>query len=480
MAKTQGNVAKASIGYTIGNYCLKGIGLITVPIFSRLLSTADYGIYNTFLAYEGILYLFIELALHESLKNAKYKFEGKLDEYTSSITIIPIILMLLYGAMVFIFGKLLMPIVGLSKILLYLLIWYSFCSGLVVFYRFRLALDYNYNEYLKISFANVIANVTLSIFLILNVFDQDRYMGRILGGTISFTIIAIYILIRLYRKATPKCNSQYWKYGLKIGVPIIPHGLAQILLLQFDRVMINSIVGSAEAGIYSFAYTIYSLIQIFSQSLETVFSPWVFSELKKNLEQGKKKVQKIGTCFMLLLAGACTTVMLIAPEVILVLGGKKYADSVYCVCPIVLGGFFAMSYCIPAVIEYFYEKTFYTSIGTTIAAAMNIVLNIIFIKKYGYVAASYTTLISYLVYFSLHEYISKRLCGFNMILNKYLLVALAILGVAFTTSVLFVGQVIIRLSVLLLLVVIGIALIIHLYGKDELLAYINKVREKHN
>ena len=61
-------IFKASAGYTIGNYLLRGLGFITVPIFSRLLSTADFGIYNTFMSYEGILYLCIGLALHSSIK----------------------------------------------------------------------------------------------------------------------------------------------------------------------------------------------------------------------------------------------------------------------------------------------------------------------------------------------------------------------------------------------------------------------------
>lgn len=467
MKKTKGNAAIASVGYTIGNYFLKGIGIITVPIFSRLLSTADFGTYNTFLAYESILYLFMELALHQSIKNAKYKYDEKVDEYTSSITLIPILLMIAYEIIVIVFGRILVPVIGMNKKVLYLLVWYSFCSGMVILYRARLALDYDYSEYLKVSFVNVLSNIFLSIILVLSLYDNQRYMGRIIGGTISYSIVTFYILFRLYRRSMPKVNIQYWKYGLKIGVPVVPHGLAQVLLLQFDRIMINSIIGSVEAGIYSFAYTVYSLIQIFSQSLETVFSPWVFSQLKSG--NSKDNVQKIGTCFMLLLAGVCTTVMLIAPEVILALGGKKYAESVYCVCPVVFGGFFAMAYCIPAVIEYLYEKTYYTSIGTSIAAIINMILNLVFIEKYGYIAAAYTTLVSYVVYFILHEYISKKLCGFNMIINRYLFIALLILGVAFMVGLMFVEVILIRYVVLSILLMIGILLLIHLYGMEELL-----------
>ena len=40
----ENKVIKAGIGYTIGNYLLKGLSFLTVPLFSRLLDTSDYGI----------------------------------------------------------------------------------------------------------------------------------------------------------------------------------------------------------------------------------------------------------------------------------------------------------------------------------------------------------------------------------------------------------------------------------------------------
>ena len=102
-------VLKAGIGYTIGNYFLKGLGFITVPIFSRLMAVSDYGIYNTFLSYEGMLYLFIGLALHSSIKNAKYKYgDERLDSFTSSITIFPLII----SCIALIMGNLFLPVIN--------------------------------------------------------------------------------------------------------------------------------------------------------------------------------------------------------------------------------------------------------------------------------------------------------------------------------------------------------------------------------
>lgn len=210
MSENKGNTAaKASVGYMIGNYCIKGIGFITVPIFARLLSTSDFGIYNTFLAYEGILYIFISLALHSSVKNAKYKFEGEIDKYTSSIAILPVIAAFVFLVAAVVFGE---PLGGLLKIdgaCIVLLVLYSYCSGLVILYQSRIALDYNYKEYLGMSVFNVLSSVGMSILLICTVFSGQRYMGRILGGTAAYVLLAVYISIKIIKKAPPRVNKEY-------------------------------------------------------------------------------------------------------------------------------------------------------------------------------------------------------------------------------------------------------------------------------
>ena len=49
------NVLKAGLGYTVGNYLIKGLSFLTIPIFARLLDSADYGKYNTYMAFEAIV-----------------------------------------------------------------------------------------------------------------------------------------------------------------------------------------------------------------------------------------------------------------------------------------------------------------------------------------------------------------------------------------------------------------------------------------
>ena len=67
-------VIKAGFGYTIANYLIKGLAFFTLPIFTRLLTTADFGIYNTFLAYENILTVILGVSFYSSFNAARFKF----------------------------------------------------------------------------------------------------------------------------------------------------------------------------------------------------------------------------------------------------------------------------------------------------------------------------------------------------------------------------------------------------------------------
>lgn len=443
--KLKNQTVKASIGYTIGNYLLKGIGFITVPIFARLMTQEDFGNYNTFLAYEGIIYLFVSLALHVSIKNARYEYgESNLNGYTSSISLIPMFMVGLYLAISNIFPGFVGGLLNLNRFEVNLLLIYCYSSGMLIFYHNRLALDYRYKEYLKLSYVNTFAHIIFSIFLMLTVFSEQRYMARILGSVVPLAIITVYILVSLWNREKPRVNLDYWRFGLKLSIPIIPHGIGQVVLLSFDRIMINRYIGAKEAGIYSFAYTIFTIIQITSNSLSTVFEPWAFKQLN---EHNNRLVREKATQFFLLLCAICGGVIIVAPEMILILGSEKYASSIYCVIPVLLGGIFSMTYAIPSVLTYFYKKTQFIAAGTMAVAVLNILLNAIFIKKYGYVAAAYTTLVCYILYFIYHYYLAYRISGFKIIDVSVLLFCFFGLAVICVLTFLTLEMTIVRLLI---------------------------------
>lgn len=94
--------------------------------------------------------------------------------------------------------------------------------------------------------------------------------------------------------------------------------------------------------------------------------------------------------------------MAFAPEIITIFAGKNYAQAIYVVPPISASVYFIFVYSMFSTIEYFYQKTVRIAIATTISALSNVILNLYFIRAFGYYAAGYTTLFSYILLAFMH------------------------------------------------------------------------------
>lgn len=431
----------AGIGYTVGNILIKGINILTLPLFSRIMSTEEFGVYNVFLSYDAILFVIVGLALHSSIRSANIEFKGRIDEYTSSITLIYLINTLILLGIVLIFGEFLGALLGFEKTVLYMLILYSTGTAVLTLYNNRISLDYAYKNYLIVALINSVGNVAVSLVLILTVFRSQRDLGRILGSALTIIVLMIVLLIAMYRKAKPRFSWQYWRFGLKYSLPIVPHGISQVLLAQFDRIMIRNLVSDAAAGIYSLAGNIKLILTVITGSISAAWSTWFYVEMDNSNRVGirKRAVQLCGL-FAILTVG----LMALSPELIYLLGGKEYELGKYVAIPMILDAFVLFLYDVIVSGEYYTKKTVYIMLGTMIAAVLNVVLNYIFILRCGFIAAAYTTLAAYVCYLLLHLILSRRLIGFFILPVKWLLIYSGIVSVMAAANLLLLDSLVLR------------------------------------
>ena len=410
-SQSQNKVVKAGAGYVIGNYLLKGITFLSAPIFTRLLTTEEFGNFGTYTSYESIFYIIVGLALHSSINNAKYKYKEKFEEYVSSIVLLTGISTFLWMILANVFYDSYGQALDLSRLLVNILVLHCFGTAMFQFFNTYVSLNYSVKSFMKLTSINALTNMALSIILILTVFSESRFLGRVIGTALPIFLIAVYIVIYFCRKSKPVINLQYWKFAWRYSLPIIPHGISQVILSSFDRIMIKNMIGAAEAGLYNFAYTIYSLIKVVSTSLDNVWKPWIYEKMDA---KDYKAIHKQGTSYAFGMALFTSLIVMVAPEIIKILGAREYWDSTNCVVPVVIGGYFAFIYTLPVMIEYFYGKTKFIAVGSVLAAAINVILNAFFIPRYGYIAAAYTTMLTYFLYFLFHFLMAAKIHGSSL------------------------------------------------------------------
>lgn len=418
-------IINAGVGYTVGNILIKGISFFTIPLYTRLMEPADYGIYNTYISYASFATFLVCLGLDPTLKNAEYDYRNKKTTYLSTIYILTLISTTGFLLTTILFRKNISKVFLLDEKLLLLLIFNAEASAIINIYNIKLSLEYASKTYLKIAFFNTVCGISLSLLLMLVVFPNARYMGRIVGMFIPLMIVAVIILVEhVIKIGQPRFSREMAVYALALGVPLVPHLIAQIINSQFDRVMISNMVGFSESGIYSFTYNIAIVLQIIYQSFDSVWSPWFFQCMnKKDYEKVKEASEKYVTLMAFLTIGLIT----ISREFIMIFSTKEYWAGID-LCPVLIVGiFFLYLYTLPVGVEYFRKKTRFVAIGSLLAASCNITFNYIGIKMFGYTAAAYATLISYIILFVLHWRIYRKLCAEKIYNLKRVIICITVI-----------------------------------------------------
>ncbi len=392
---------KASFAFTICSIIQKGIGFITTPIFVRLMNKEEYGIYSLYLSWYSIVILLASLNLSIAYNNALTKYEKHEEKVMSSflgISTLISLLFLIFFLMKPIFWQ---EVFGLPTVIILLMLFQCLVEPAFHLWSVR---ERFYFKYKKIIFATLfIAVGSPALGIIMVYISQDKALARVASNIIIVGILYLLTYIVAFVKGKCFFDREYWKFGLTMCIPLIPHFLSQTVLNQADRIMISKMVGDDKTAIYSVAYTIAAVVSIVITSINNSLLPYIYQNLKKHNLQMKYQISKLISIVGML----CLFVMLFGPEFIQIVGGTKYYEAIWVIPSITTATYFTFIFSIFANFEFYYEKTVYMAIGSVIAAVINIILNYFLIPLFGYFIAGYTTLIGFM-FLTIFHFISYR------------------------------------------------------------------------
>lgn len=403
-SKNQIPYKKISTYYLFGTLFNQGIAFLTVPIFTRLLGTSDYGIITTYNSWVAILLMVVSCAVYMGIRAAFIDFEDTIDDVMSSMTTFTLANGLLCTVLVLIIAKIVH--FQYPEYLVLLCMIQSIGGGLLQNYSMYLMMQYKYRQRTFFLVAPNLIAVLASICVIAFVLKTDLYLGRIVPTAITQGVFGAIVVCLVYKKSKRLFIAKYVKYALAISLPLVLHGIALNILSQSDRLMITWLRNSSETGIYSLVYNFSMIATVITTALDGVWVPWFTNKLKGQcVEDINRRVKD----YIEIITVAMMGLILVGPEIVKILAGKDYWDGIRIIPPIVAANYAIFGYTLYVNVEHFYKKTVYITWNTIIAAAVNIVTNYIFIPKYGYVAAAFTTLFSYLIAFVLHARYAKKL-----------------------------------------------------------------------
>ena len=262
MSDTKG-LLKHSRNYLIANIATQALGFISIPVYTHLLSTTDYGIYSTFMAVVGVCTPVLFLSTYTAI--SRYYFEAKdkndFKEFVGSSMVLAAII---FGAFVIVYF-LLSP--KLSEWLGFDWILTIMVPPVCLFMVFDSIFEQIYGPMLKSKKVAIISSIRaylsfgIAVVAIL-LLKNNKYYGQVIGSIGSLFILFFYVINQIHPYCKLTCRRKDVKYILSYAVPQVPYYLSGVLLIQFSKILISQFGDFSDVGKYNIAATIGGLMMI--------------------------------------------------------------------------------------------------------------------------------------------------------------------------------------------------------------------------
>jgi len=195
------------------------------------------------------------------------------------------------------------------------------------------------------------------------------------------------------------------------GLPLTVGNLAAWVLSLSDRYVLGLLRNTSEVGLYSLSYNIADKSIMLLAALFLMAEPAIGVRIWESQgEQGSRRfVANVTRLYLLVTLPSVVGLSVVSALVVRLLGGAAYADG-YTIVPFVLFGVALLG--LQQRFQWgllYHQKTGAITIALVVAGLLKLVLNVLFVPRYGYFVAAVTTLVCYAVSLCLIIWFSRRL-----------------------------------------------------------------------
>lgn len=404
MVKSKNKVVFFNICSTI---LLQGLAFISGPIFSTSLGTNNYGIAAVYLTWVQIASTVFSLQAGGTVAVARVNFPmDDQPKYQSSIISLASLSYLCFSVVTIIVTLIIRQWHSIRLLMIIVGLLHGWGLYVVGFMNNKFTYEFKADKNFILSILTSALTIGLSLLLIWAFPAEENYWGRIFGQSIVYTVLGIILFVYLLRSGKETYNREYWKFALPIAVPTIFHVLANIVLNQSDKVMLQHLISNSAAGIYALACTFGAVLSTIWSALNNSWVPFYYEYTRQNrIDKVKLHARNYIELFTIVAMGF----VLLSREVFHIYANKAFWEGTDLLPLFSVGYYFVFLYSFPVNYEFYNKKTKMIAMGTTSAAVMNIVLNYCFINIWGIQGAVIATAVSHGLQFVFHYYCAKRI-----------------------------------------------------------------------
>ena len=461
--------------YALGDIIPRLISFIALPILTRYLTPADYGIVNyvstlsTFLMALGFLSLntyFLVFYYRCEDSQAQKKLLGNLSSFVILLNLVLVVILLFFGEYFF-------NILG-SKIPFYpYIIIAVFTHFFNIFSILPSALFRVIEKPLPLTILNVTRGIIAFILtLVLVIFFDYTALGVLYANLIVNFVFGFIFLYMIRNHIIWNLNFPQIKKALIFSLPLLPGSIAYYLTTISDRILIDKFLSLNDLGIYSVAATIALILNIFSFGAYKAFEPYIFKNWGSDGFMNIFENIRNSFVYVLLIGVLCLSVF--SKEFFLLMTDVKFHGAYWYVPLIIIGVYSSSLSLLYGSIITAKEKTKINSLIVIIGAGISVTLNMLFLPKYGLITAAVVSSFAMTVMLFIYIWYAQLKISHYRPLSSSVLVAGSIYVLVYQVNIENMMFSILLKSITLLFVIVGISIILSINPIKMIKGFIKK------
>lgn len=430
--------------YGISTILGRFLNFLLVPLYTNVLTPHEYGIAT----YVFSLIAFMNIVYGYGMESAYFRYTasgeiGTGKQHFSTPFIALFVSSSLFSLFLLLTAENIATVIELpphSSSIIHYASWILFFDTLVLIPFASLRLHHKAGFFAFVKFLNILITVTSNIVLL--VIYRMGLEGIFLSNLIASGITLFILLPTIEREFSTDFSSELLRALLKFGLPVVPAGLAAIVIQVVDRPILRMLTDDPTVGIYQANYRLGIFMMLIVQMFEYAWRPFFLSNAKE--PNAKDMFSRILTYFVLLMTTAFLLLSLFLPDIVkITVFGKHIIHPDYWpalgIVPIILLGYMLLGIYNNVVAGVYIEKkTQYLPIVTFIGAGINIAANFLLIPSLHVYGAALATLLSYCAMAVVMYTLSQRVYPVPYEWKRLLKIAAAgavVAGVYFTLGV---------------------------------------------
>ncbi len=376
----------------IGNLSTKMVSFLLLPLYTALLSTADYGNYDYLITIVTFCVPFVSVLMDESI--FRYLIDCKTDRDQKRVMSTSILIVLVGMVLFAVAGT---PVMLLLRYeytvyaLLYILV--STAGGMMSAVLRGIGRT---DQFALYNFITSLIQILLNVLFIAVL--RLGLLGLLLPALITQPIMIVFFALKLrlwrlmdFRAASKSLAREMIRYAL----PLIPNKLSWTIINLSSRFAIMNVLGESANGLYAVSYKFPNLMDMVYGFF---YQSWKESSARVLNDTAKEEFyQSIYDNLKNLLMALVVGMTAFMPLVFRVLVDDAYYDGIYYVPILLLATFFSNISGFYGGIFTAYKDTKIMGVTTCVAAVINLITTIVFIRYLGLYAAAASTLLANIV-----------------------------------------------------------------------------------